>query len=872
MGPAEIIAWASLRRRPARTLFSVLGVALGIAVVVSVRVVDYTSIQHARPDRAGGWRADLEVRPSPRVADPAAELAAMEGVLRYTQVLQGEAEVRGLAAGAGEPGSARGVALLGLEEAAFEMGIVRAEGGVERDALAGGSQRVLIGRTLAERAGVGAGDFLLVEPPRRAPIIDCVEGRLVERSRGPDPRPVRFLIDGILAYEHAGRTADGSVVVLHVDDARRLLAGLFHSPAYWVARDEGIAIERLQAGLREGFAVDLRRGAVVGQQADEVAFRNGVQLAGLLALALGLYVIFHTLSMSLIERAREMATLQALGASRAQIGQTVFTEAAVVAALAGVVGLLGGLGLAKLMLMNSLSSLGVTDSVRAHFEVPWGDILILTAIGVLIALLGSVSPLLRARRADVVQALRGEDGGAPAVAPRAFRLAVFLLVIAALPGVYFLSVPLVGEAEREFVGLVLLGLGVLALLVGTPLLVPGPVGLAARRLAAPLARISPFSGLLAARSISLSPTRVAACVASIALVTAAFVGLRGITSSLSLEVEQWADEGVAGKVWATGLPEVPVAKLADGLRGRGLVQAVEPLDTRLTAPFRIVGLPPEELLLHGPLRDDPELLRTLRTRPSLLVTKRLASQRRLEIGQSVPVATPSAGVVPFEVVGISDAYGYSFQPHERAYAVVADNHLERLFCLDIAHTREVALVLAPGVGVGRLRDGLVQELRALGAPEPADLALRGGWEIRDYELFDIRRDFLLFDVILVLTLLLAGTGVLNGLLLSAMERVKELGVLRALGADFRQIARAVLLEAGFIGATGAVLGLLLGVLLVPVVVAALRVLSGLDLPQPGFRTAFLLGPVLGVAIAFVGGLYPFGRLGRLDGVRAVRTG
>jgi putative ABC transport system permease protein len=430
----------------------------------------------------------------------------------------------------------------------------------------------------------------------------------------------------------------------------------------------------------------------------------------------------------------------------------------------------------------------------------------------------------------------------------------------------------VGEAEREFVGLVLLGLGVLALLVGTPLLVPGPVGLAARRLAAPLARISPFSGLLAARSISLSPTRVAACVASIALVTAAFVGLRGITSSLALEVETWCEEGVEGKLWATELPEVPVAQLADGLRERGLIAALEPLDTRLTAPFRIVGLPAEELLRFGPLRDDPELLRTMRTRPAMLITGRLATQRGLEVGQSVPVATPSSGVVPFEVVGISDAYGYSFQPHERAYAVVADTHLERLFCLDVAHTRAVAMVLAPGVDAGRLREGLVAELKALGAPNPEAFNLRGDWEIREYELFDIKRDFVLFDVILVLTLLLAGTGVLNGLLLSAMERVKELGVLRALGADFRQIARAVFLEAGFIGVAGAALGLLLGLLLVPVVVAALRVLSGLDLPQPGFQASFLMGPVLGFAIALLGGLYPVWRMGRTDPVQAVRTG
>jgi len=82
----------------------------------------------------------------------------------------------------------------------------------------------------------------------------------------------------------------------------------------------------------------------------------------------------------------------------------------------------------------------------------------------------------------------------------------------------------------------------------------------------------------------------------------------------------------------------------------------------------------------------------------------------------------------------------------------------------------------------------------------------------------------------------------------------------------------VLLESTFIGVLGGALGLLLGVGLVPIVVSALRVLSGLDLPQPGLQLAYLLGPVIALTIALLGGLYPLWRMARADPVRAVRTG
>ena len=137
---------------------------------------------------------------------------------------------------------------------------------------------------------------------------------------------------------------------------------------------------------------------------------------------------------------------------------------------------------------------------------------------------------------------------------------------------------------------------------------------------------------------------------------------------------------------------------------------------------------------------------------------------------------------------------------------------------------------------------------------------------------DLTVDFVLFDIILFLTALLAGLGVLNGQLLAAIERKKELGILVALGTTRGQLSGVVLLESLVIGAFGGFLGALVGLGLTPVLVTALRVLSGLDLPlrTAGPWVAFAL--VAALALTLGAALYPVWRSNRMDAVRAVRTG
>lgn len=870
MGISLTVARASLRRRPGRALFSVLGVAVGIATVVAIFTVDHNTVkysQRARPDDA--WRADLEVQARAGVDNPSDRLAATPGVRGATAVLRADGRMttkEQLAAGdwRGSP-----IQVLALEpEVAEAMALYRVEVGDELTRAAD-VPGILLGRRAAERLGLAPGDQVFLARPPRAPSKVCVEGQVIEReAEGPAPRPVRFAVNGILAYEELGRTSNGDVAVIELAQGERVFEGVFVQPSFWIARDPEVDLERLQRGLGDEFSYDLRQGAAVGQAADERAFRNGVRLSGLMALALGLFVIFHTLSMSLVERIREVATLHALGTSRARIGRAFFLEALLIAGLAGALGLGGGLWLARTMLENGITSLGVTKTVAGHFDVPWAQVLPLVGLGVAMALLGSVFPLLRAGRADTVAALRGEEGAADHSVARGFHLFAALLLVGVLPITFLSVIDLVGEQSRELVGVILLGVGVLALLVGTPLVVPGVMGRVSRAVAEPFRRRAPFAGLLAGRAIERGSTRIAASVAAIALVTAAFVGLRGMTRSLYLETDRWAQEAVVDKVWVSGLPPgTTFAALRAEFAEYPGVLGLESGSHRISAPFRILGVDADRIAAWGPLREDPALLAAVRDGRGMIVSRRLAKQRGLRLGDQVPVATPGSGVVTFDVVAVTDAYGYHPDPHERAYGLIANAHVERYFCLDTALVDRIAVRLDRGA------DPLVVEAgvqAALG--RPAELSIRTGADIRRLELADIQRDFVVFDVILALTAILAGLGVLNGQLLAATERAKELGVLRALGASARQIAGSVMLESTVIGLAGGVLGTVLGSALVPVIVRALRVLSGLEMPQVGPGAAAAAAPLAALVVTWLAALYPIWRMGRMDPVEAVRTG
>ncbi len=862
MALARIIARKSLLGRPGRTLFSILGVAVGIATVVAVFTLDHVTILSRTRFIEKGWGGDLEVRPSESVDDPTSELLELEGVAGVAAFFRNEVHV---SSQGGEPLSARFVALDARQ--APSLGAYFVESGDDLQPTPG-ADGVLLGRALAEQLGVDVGDPVVLAPPRRAAPARCVDGVLRKGVRPlVAPRESVFHVAGLLAREGLGRHAQGRVAIVDHAAGRRLFEDVFVETRYWVRRDPNVELESLESDLSRHFTFERNEATAIGQMADERAFRNGVRLAGLFALCLGLFVIFHTLSMSLLERVREVGMLSALGATRAQIARSFFSEAVVIALLAGLLGVAGGILLAKLLFARGITTLGVTDRPSNVFAVPWRTVLLLSSFGVVIALVGSIYPMVRARGTDIVGALRGEGVARTRSVAGGFQLFALVLLAGLVPLAFFALVPFVGAFDATLVRTIVLGLVALAALVAIPLFLPRLLARGAARLAGLFERRSPLVAHLAARSLAGNPARLGASVAAIALVATAFVALKGMTNSLGAEVEVWGEEALADKVYVEGLANATLDEVEAVFRDVPEVLGIEGADARAHVDLLLLGLRPEQLARYGPARTDPALLTALAAGQGVIVSERLARQRGLAPGDSVLVNTSGHGVQAFRVLAVSDAYGYFIHPDERAYAVTDARHLKRFFCVDTEAAGALAVRLDEGADPGVV----AALLRERFGRQPT-LRVTTGDEVLALHQADIARDFVLFDVILALTAVLAGLGVLNGMLLAALERQKELGVLFALGMTRGQLAASVLLESGILGLFGGGLGILVGSGLSPVFVTALRVLSGLELPLRGAGGA--LGACLGFALvlALVAGLYPIWRMSRTDTIEAVRTG
>ena len=536
-----------------------------------------------------------------------------------------------------------------------------------------------------------------------------------------------------------------------------------------------------------------------------------------------------------------------------------------IAGLGGLAGLAGGLALAKLLLLAGVTTVGRASSIHV-FDVPWTTVLPLVAAGVGIALAGSVYPLARARGTDAVAALRGEESDRPRGVALGFRLLAASLLALVLPALYFGVVPLVGEAQRELVGVVLLGTGVVGLFVAVPLVAPSILSWTCVALARPFARWWPLAGRMAARTMARSPARVAGGAAGLALVTAGFVGLHGMTASLEAEIRVWGQRAYLDKVYVRNAPRTDLVTLAAQLARVPGVIGVEPNEARTYVPFLLIGVREELLGAYGPLHADPALAARMREERGLILSERLANQRGNVVGDRVPVRTPKGEVVELPVVAISDAYGYFPHPDERLYAVISDRWMRELFCVETDTVSSFSVRLEPGADVAATDAALRRLFR--GAP----ISVEDGAYIYRWHTSDVRRDFVLFDILVALTAALAGLGILNGQLLSALERTKELGVLKALGVSRRQVAGLVLLESAAIGLLGGGVGALLGSVLAPVVVVALRTLSGLPLPDEGAGLWIAWGLGGALVVSLLAGLYPIWRMNRGDVLAAVRTG
>jgi putative ABC transport system permease protein len=671
-----------------------------------------------------------------------------------------------------------------------------------------------------------------------------------------------FTLVGIFGYTGDRDSLGGETRVAFTEPvAQQLMLG--QPGAYSVVNvqaQQGVSPSKLrdaiQARLGGGYVVRTRQQVAADQAGDVEGFLGFIRafLLGFAGVALfvGVFLILNTFSILVAQRTRELALLRALGAGRGQVLRLVLVEAVVVGLLAATLGMVAGLGVAVLLraVMEAQSGLRFPD---AGLTLPGSAVVASYLVGVMVTVVAALLPALRASRVAPMSALR--DAATP---DRPLTALTVAGAVPALLGVAAVGAALFGDLGDATLP-ALLG-GVLLAFIGVAMLTPAIGRPAVAALGRALAWSTP--GELGRRNSARNPRRTAITAAALMVGIALVTGVSVLASSLQASLQRVVRQSLAAELIISGdtgrsAATYDPAVIDQAKQLPGVAQAVavhvdvaqvgsDPTDVAagdLTAMADVFGL-----------KATAGQLRTLQ-QGELAVDDQFATDHDLQVGSTLQLTTQRGGPQSYTVVGV----------FERSRLVPGP------VLLSIQDATAGFRSPQANFGYIRLQPGadapaIQQRVDALLTDNP-EVGVRDQAGFLAQLTSQVDTAVVMLYVLLGLSILIAVLGIINTLVLSMLERTRELGLLRAIGMPRSQLTQMVAVESVVIAVFGALLGVLVGVGLGTAVVRAVpdEFVSVLSLPWGSMAVFLGLAVIVGLAAAILPAL----RAARTDMLRAI---
>jgi len=838
----------------AQLVLSVVGVALGVAVVLSIDL----ATQSAR----AGFRISSETvagRATHRVTGQAGPLdETLLARLRGELGLSASAPVvEGYASSPLLPGQA--LHILGVDpfsEAPFRSFVAGGAAGFAADGRRGVDVgafmttrgAVVLSSVTAGRAGVAPGDTLPV-------LVGGVAWQL----------PVLGTLEPSDALARAG-LAD--VLLMDVSGAQDLL-GLVGSLSHidLILPDppaDAPLLRAIEELVGPGASVEPAGTRTEAMASMIDAFDVNLTALSLLALIFGMFLIYNAVTFSVVQRRDLLGRLRTIGVTRPEILRMILREAAWIGLAGSAVGLALGVGLARglvRLVTRTINDLYFSVSVEG---VAIDPVVVAKAalLGLGATLLAALPPALEAASSEPrLTTLRSiSEERVRRLLPRAAALGLGLGVA----GWALLEAPTRGLTVA-FAGLALV-------MSGLALLTPAGAVLLVRVLRVPLRRSAGTVGLIASRGVVTSLSRTAPAVAALVVAVSVTVGLGVMIQSFRGSLARWLDGTLRADVYVS-LPG-PTASRASGTLWPGVVEAfvahpdvvahstyraIDLLEER--GGFRVVAL---DLDARGEEAFDflsgnsARIMRAFQAGEGVIVSEPFAFRRSLAPGDPVAIPTPERSVA-LPILGVFRDYG-----SDQGTVIMSRRIYDGLF--DDPGITSLALFLRNGAS----SEAVVADLLAL-VPEGRTVIARTNDTLRAASLEVFDRTFEVTAVLRLLAFVVAFVGVLSALMALELERARELGVMRAWGLTPAELWRLVVTQTGLLGLVSGLLAVPMGIVLSIVMIFVVNKRSF------GWTLDMRVGPEIllqAVGLALVGallaGLYPAWRMARASPALALR--
>ncbi len=604
---------------------------------------------------------------------------------------------------------------------------------------------------------------------------------------------------------------------------------------------------------------------VTGKQLAEEQSKSIGQLIGVINTALlafafvslfvGSFIIVNTFSIILAQRSRELALLRCLGASRRQVLGSVLGEAFIVGLVASLVGL--GLGmLVAVGLRGVFAAIGATLPSTSLVISP-RTIIVGLLVGVIVTVLASFVPAVKATRVPPVAALRDE-----ALSTGVTRIRWRRIVLGGVVTAIGVGLLLLGLFAKQGNRLVNTGAGAVVIFLGVGLLSPLVARPLARVIGWPFAHWAGQPGKLARDNAMRSPRRTASTAAAlmIGLALVSFVTI--FADSLKVSQSKILDQAISADYILTGPANSGVGFSPEVVKRLDQQPEIDSAAGIRFGQFRLDGAV-QQLFAADPAALD----RTVHTETTsgrltdltsggVAIRKDVATQHGWKVGDTVPM--------DFVVGGRTD---------EPIKAIYQDNQLNGPYVLALTDYEKhfsdqldlIALVKAKPGEPARASRAAVDRVVA----DFPTVQVRDQAQYKQDQANQINQLLALFYILLALAVVIAIIGIINTLALSVLERVRELGLLRALGMTKRQLRSMIRWEAIVIAVLGALLGLVVGAFFGWTVV---RALHGSGITEFSVPVGTLIGFVVFAALAgILAAVFPGRRAARIDVLRAITT-
>ncbi|MEM7416912.1 MAG: FtsX-like permease family protein [Gemmatimonadota bacterium] len=815
-----------------QTGLSILGVALGVAVVLSIDMAIDASKEGFRlsAETVAGRATHTLTRSAGDIPDHWAGTVRRDLGVRLSAPV-----VEGFARSERVPG--RTLRILGvdpLSEAPFRPWL--AGGANDRDVGAFLTEPlgVFVSSVLADGAGLREGDELPIDVAGRSWTLR---------------------ISGVLEpADDVARSGLADVLLMDIAGAQDVLAMVGVLSRIDLRLDEGEELDlgpAISAGLLPADAalepVGTRSETLSGMIA---AFDVNLTALSLLALVFGMFLIYNAVTFSVVQRRTLLGRLRAIGVTREEVVRLILSEAVWVGALGALLGVLLGIVLSRGlvgMVSRTINDLYFAVSVRGVSLDPF---LVAKAalLGLGATVLAAVPPALEASGSNPrLAAMRS------VVESRARRLVPRVALIGALGaglGGLVLLVP-TRSLVVSFTALFLI-------ITGLALVTPAGTLLVVAAVRPTLSRLLGVPGAMAARGVASSLSRTAPAIAALVVAVSVTVGLGVMIDSFRGSLSQWLDGTLQADIYVS-LPGVTASRAAGTLWPSIVDDFVSHPDVSGHSTYRgsqvvrdgdVYNLVALELDPRGEAAFQflpgaaPAPMRRFRDGTGLIVSEPFAYRRDLVVGDMVPIVG-TEGVADVPIAGIFQDYG-----SEQGTVMMGRALYDRLFA-DEGIT-SLGLFLDDGADSEAVVSAL---LRAV--PEDRSVIVRTNDTLRRASLDVFDRTFRVTAVLRLLAFIVAFVGVLGALAALQLERARELGLLRATGMTPGQVWRVVVGQTGLMGLAAGVLSIPMGLALSWVMIYVVNKRSfGWTLDMRVGPDILVQAVVLAVVAALLAGLWP----------------